>query len=175
MATCNIAELIDDACSSGFKCLDQQSFQAILLQLLCNYSASVEAASGFAITLSQYSPNDPVDGTTYYFGSGGVQNTTTYSQASILIPRTGTITRWFLKVIVASTGSAETVQHFLRINDSTDTGQINLTYDAASPMSLNTTINQAVTQGDSLAVKIVSPTWATEPAGVFYYGYVYIE
>lgn len=40
MATCSIATLIDEACASGFKCLDEQTFRGVLLQLLCNYQAA---------------------------------------------------------------------------------------------------------------------------------------
>lgn len=40
MATCSVADLIDQACASGFKCLDEQTFRALLLQLLCNVSST---------------------------------------------------------------------------------------------------------------------------------------
>lgn len=40
MATCNIADLIDESCISGFKCLDPQTYNAVLLQLLCNVASS---------------------------------------------------------------------------------------------------------------------------------------
>ena len=39
MATCNVGTLIDQACLSGFKCLDAAQFRALLLQLLCNLSS----------------------------------------------------------------------------------------------------------------------------------------
>lgn len=38
MATCNIGELITDACASGFKCLSEEQYRALILQLLCNIS-----------------------------------------------------------------------------------------------------------------------------------------
>lgn len=38
MATCNIADLIADACQSKFTCLDEKTQKALVLQLLCNLS-----------------------------------------------------------------------------------------------------------------------------------------
>lgn len=39
MAVCSLSSLIDEACASGFKCLDEQQFRGLVLQLLCNLSS----------------------------------------------------------------------------------------------------------------------------------------
>lgn len=173
MAQCSANDLIAEACQSGFTCRSEPELLALLNQLLCNYSEASQAGSGYTVTFVNYGSNSPADGATNYVGSG-LQDNSTYSLASILIPKAGTITRWFIKVVIVNPGSAETVQHFLRINDSTDVGQINLSYDTASLTSLNTTVNQSVAEGDSVAIKIVCPTWATDPSGILYYGYALI-
>jgi hypothetical protein len=46
--TCSIATLIDEACASGFKCLDENQFRALVLQLLCNISAGGGGSAGLA-------------------------------------------------------------------------------------------------------------------------------
>lgn len=50
MATCSVSTLIDEACASGFKCLDEQTFRGLLLQLLCNVESSVGGVAWGAIT-----------------------------------------------------------------------------------------------------------------------------
>jgi hypothetical protein len=36
---CSIGTLVDEACASGFKCLDEAQYRALVLQLLCNLGA----------------------------------------------------------------------------------------------------------------------------------------
>lgn len=61
MATCSLSELIDQACQSGFKCLDEQSFRALFLQLLCNISQGQPASHlVYRAVLNQSGTNPPV-------------------------------------------------------------------------------------------------------------------
>jgi hypothetical protein len=39
--TCSVGTLIQEACESGFKCLDEQQYRALVLQLLCNLSSGI--------------------------------------------------------------------------------------------------------------------------------------
>jgi hypothetical protein len=51
MATCSVTTLQTEACASGFACLDEKIYRAVLLQLLCNISdggGSAGLAQSFA-------------------------------------------------------------------------------------------------------------------------------
>lgn len=73
MATCSISELIDDACASGFKCLDEQTFRGLVLQLLCNLSDSpaftvpIPVTDGGTGTTTEFTP-----GSVVFAGAAGV-------------------------------------------------------------------------------------------------------
>lgn len=55
MATCNLGDLIDQACDSGFKCLDEQAFRGLVLQLLCNINAEGISGGLTPLTITSYS------------------------------------------------------------------------------------------------------------------------
>lgn len=47
MATCNLSDLINAACQNGFSCLiEDKSYRALILQLLCNISQNGQSGSG---------------------------------------------------------------------------------------------------------------------------------
>lgn len=118
----------------------------------------------------------PADSTTYYAGLISPELSTTYAHVSLKIPKTGTVKRIELKVRVRGTlGSNETVSHYLRLNDTTDFGQIDTTYDAVNRELTLSGLSQAVTAGDTLALKIVAPAWATNPVNVQVQATVWIE
>ncbi len=109
----------------------------------------------------------PADSTTYYAGILSAEAATTYDNVSIIVPLSGTLVRVDLKVRVRGTlGTTEDVTHNLRLNDATDFATIALDYDAAFKESSSTGLSQAVVAGDKLALKIVTPAWATNPTDV---------
>ncbi len=60
MAECNITTLQQEACDSGFACLNEQWFQAVLLQLLCDINAGSSAAASAVVTGAFANPNGNV-------------------------------------------------------------------------------------------------------------------
>lgn len=61
MATCDIQTIISQACSSGFKCLNEEQYRALVLQLLCNVSESVEPAFlTYVAKISSNGSNAPI-------------------------------------------------------------------------------------------------------------------
>lgn len=181
MALCDANTLIAEACSSGFTCRNEPELLAILNQLLCNYSAGGGGGSGLGYTMAfQYRVSGiPVDSTTYFFGEDNalaLTAQTTYALTSLQIPKAGTIKRVFVKVRIGSPlGTSETVQHFIRLNDTTDVGQVDLAYDAVQVSGTNTTVNQAVVAGDMVALKVVCPAWVTNPTVSGWYAMIYVE
>lgn len=93
----------------------------------------------------------------------GVAN---YDLWKIRVPKSGTIVVFTISMRLASTGTSETVQHFIRINDTTDVAQIDLAYDTIEKIGINTTVNQAINAGDYISGKVLTPTWGTQPQGV---------
>src|SRR5688572_8083688 len=137
----------------------------------------VDARAGFSIPLI-FSPlgNNLTDATTYFAGMCTNTAATAYGNAKIAIPRAGTIKRLDLKVWVRGTlATNETVSHYLRHNDTTDFGQIDTTYDAANRDLSATGLTQVVAAGDFVALKIVTPTFGTNPTNVQIEGHVFIE
>src|SRR5688572_4584364 len=118
---------------------------------------------------------NPADATTYYVGAqfprGNVSN---WDEAYIEVPKAGTIKRFHLKVLINSTlGTAEDVLHYIQVNDTTDTLIATLDYDTARQNNHNTSVSLAVSAGDRIALKIVTPTWATNPLVVHYFWQAY--
>lgn len=112
---------------------------------------------------------NPADGTTYFpQPSGGINITFSDGRTRFMIPKDGTIKRFVGVVYVAGVlGSAENVSIYVRLNATTDvtvttTSQWTATENAVS----NTAMSQAVVAGDFIEVKIVTPTWVTNPTTV---------
>jgi hypothetical protein len=98
-----------------------------------------------------------------------------FTLCRIPIPISGTLVRVDIKVSVSGTlGSGETVQHFARINDSVDVGQVDLAYNATH-VAGSAVASHAVVAGDFIAIKVIHPAWVTTPTTVRYYGSVVIE
>lgn len=130
---------------------------------------------GYLITLNLAVGNSPADGQTLYLGADTAVFRTTYADASLRIPRAGTLKNVYVKVIVAGTlGTTENVTLSIRINDTTDVALGTMTWAAVST-GLNANVSQAVAAGDTFVLKIVCPTWATNPTTVRLWAGVYIE
>jgi hypothetical protein len=115
------------------------------------------------------------DSTTYFGGLPVGTIMTTYAQAKLPVPKSGTIKRFDLKMFNSGAASNETVSHYLRLNDTTDFGQLDTTYDVTDRLASVTGLSQAVVAGDTMALKIVTPAWATNPTTVRAAGFAWIE
>lgn len=133
--------------------------------------------AGYALIFGMVAPLSMADSTTYYFTltADAAPVSVTYNNVKIAIPKTGILRRFDILVRVAGAlGSAETVSHFVRINDTTDVGQIDCSYNVAA-QNFSAVINQAVTAGDFVAIKVVTPAWVTNPTTVRNVATIYIE
>lgn len=139
-------------------------------------SVSWQPAGGYSVTANsaQFNPNDL---TTYYFGIFASLATTTVSGVRRqYIPRTGSIHSVVLNWLAnATAGSGEGISMYVRVNDATD--YLIATVSNTSPQKLfaNYALNIPVVQGDFFEIKLVTPTWATDPTQVTIGGSVYIE
>lgn len=138
--------------------------------MMTNIAGTVSSQPRYTLYLNHTAFN-PADATTYYLG-GGIQGT--YDQTKIEVPIGGTLKRVFLKIVCAGAASGETVSTYIRINDTTDVAQIDTTMDS-SPRNLNTTLSQSVSTGDFVSIKVVTPTWGTNPTTCFWVAVLYFE
>ena len=120
-------------------------------------------------------PSSPADGTTYYLGSTwGLVLVTTAGLQRIYIPRSGTVTRVDITTVnVTNNGSSETSSIYLRLNSATDT-LLTSSFRSDNQYFNITGLSVAVTAGDFIEIKWVSPTWATNPVGLIISAQIYV-
>lgn len=143
----------------------------------------VKKVTGYTL-YGQLNNSAPADATTYYFGSPFtatiLQNwMTTARGAKLFIPKSGTITRVDVGLFIASggtLGTTETSTLSLRLNDTTDTTLSAVMNCSARETYYNVTgLSVAVAAGDFIEFKWVTPTWATNPVGVYINCQVWVE
>ena len=111
----------------------------------------------------------PLDATTYFIGNFPIAPTTTTTDHRIHVPRGGTINRVY--VLWSSRGGAggtsESISCTLQKNGVTDSATINSVANLAIiKVFSNTTLNFPVATGDYINLRLVCPTWATNPTSV---------
>lgn len=136
-------------------------------------TSGITGYQGYNVLLTNYTALSPADATTYYTGFGSM--TTTAAARRIYIPKSGTIKAVY-GFVVCTAGSNEAVSLYVRLNNTTDT-TITTTLDLSSnTVAFNATgLSTAVVAGDYIELKMVCPTWATNPTGVNFAVQVYIE
>jgi hypothetical protein len=72
-------------------------------------------------------------------------------------------------------GTGETWACNIRLNNTTDTLVQSLASTAAYRVWSNTGLSIAVVAGDYIEIKLVNPTWVTNPANVRFGAAIYIE
>ncbi len=115
----------------------------------------------------------PADSTTYFVGPTNFR--TLFNQSAILIPKGGRITSYWVRAALSGgAGSSEVVNYYLRLNDTTDVGQIRTTWDTAYSDINSGSMSQPVVSGDYVALKVVTPAWVSNPSAVYVNGYINI-
>lgn len=142
-----------------------------------NYLKSqTDAMLGYALQLAT-ATQDPADSTTY-FGGGfpAFAVGTTAVRFNLAVPQTGTITKGTAAVKVEGTlSSAENIAISVRKNDTTDASITSVGRTTARVQTYsNTSMSLAVTAGDALELKIVTPAWVTNPTQVAWAAVLYV-
>jgi hypothetical protein len=140
---------------------------------------TADVGNGYTLTLMNIGANSPANSTAYYFGGDTIDtNNTTFASATVQVPKSGTIKRIFIQQNTPSgnTGSTENVTHSVCINSNTNCfGSAAFAYNTTSSSGSDATLNQAVSAGDTIAIKVATPAWTTNPTNVRWYAVVYIE
>jgi hypothetical protein len=141
--------------------------------LTSNGAASLPTMQNVTITWSGYNGSwrvaqltSPADSTTYYGSLNGIFTTNQFpANTKFMIPKAGTITAAYGVVRVNGTlGSNENVTLAFRINNTTDANITTTSqWTAAENTFNNASMSQAVSAGDYVQLKIVTPAWGTNP------------
>lgn len=125
--------------------------------------------SGYPLFANSGNHAAPADATTYFFGSdfAGAPNIAG-AVNKMFIPVAGTITiAYFGGKITGTLGSNEQFTVSIRLNNTSDTAiTAAATADATFTNFSNTGLSLAVAAGDYVEIKIVTPTWGTNPTNV---------
>jgi len=122
----------------------------------------------------------PADATTYYWGSqiGVNPATVADSQFRGVSPVTGTVAFGSVVLQVDGTlGSSENITHTLNNITAATSQNITTTGVATAQKNIatNSAMTLAVTAGDKLQMKMVTPTWATNPTITYWYAMIVIR
>ena len=112
----------------------------------------------------------PADATTYFFGNwdGSALSTGAGGARRMYIQRAGVITRADVFMFATGSGSNETSTMSVRLNNTSDaTISSAIEVNSSTEHFTNTSMSVAVSAGDFVEIKWVTPTWATNPTGVF--------
>lgn len=115
----------------------------------------------------------PTDGTTYYMGSIFIQAPTSlYGNRYITIPNNCTLYAYSANILATGAASSETYSIYIRVNDSSDYelgSSFNVhTIGGFSRMFNSSSLNLSLTAGNKIAIKIVTPTWGTNPTSLIH-------
>ena len=124
----------------------------------------------------------PIDGTTVYIGAVASAPAALGNAYQIKFARPGRISRLEVGVLLGggTPGSAETGSMYLRINN-TDDHLISsvVKWDVAASYSLpligEPDVSIPFTAGDYCNIKIVYPTFTTNPTAALYYGWIWVD
>jgi hypothetical protein len=115
------------------------------------------------------------DGDTLYFGGATTLDFGTVAAlAPIYIPYAGTITRAYINWLTtgASAGSNENLSMYFRLNNTSDTLIETIGSTDAHKVFNKADMAVAVIAGDYFEIKIVCPSWATNPDATHIFGVV---
>ena len=132
---------------------------------------------GYTINFSAGGGN-PADATTYYLGSTvnvTVVSATTGGLRRMYIPKDGIIDSVYGTIFNTVYGTSETSSIYIRVNNTTDTLITNSLINNAQVTSFSGTgLGIAVTAGQYIELKWITPTWVTNPATISIWGTIYI-
>ena len=129
---------------------------------------------GYAISI-QALTSSPADTTPFYFGTKPAAITTTAGQNKIYIRKAGTLKIAEIYTYAGTTGTAEAVSMYVRVNNVTDYLISTLSVAASERVFTNSALSIPLAVGDYVEMKCIPPIWVTNPLTWVTGGYIYIE
>lgn len=140
-----------------------------------------KSAAGDYSTAWSYAPliisvqaltSSPADAATIYFGKLPKAPVTAANTSKIYIRQSGSITAAELYCYSGTAGTAEAWSAYIRLNNTTDYLIATVAAATNERVFTNTSLNISVTAGDYFEIKMINPTWATNPLTTIFGGYV---
>lgn len=117
----------------------------------------------------------PVDAQTIYFGTLPKTPVTTAGQSKIYIRKTGIIRIAEIYSYSGTAGTSENWSIYIRKNNTTDYLIATVAAAANERVFSNSALAIAVAAGDYIEIKVVNPTWATNPNTTIFGGYIFVQ
>ena len=141
---------------------------------LTNPPISTGGSSGYAIQVGATSTSTFTDGQSLFFGSPGHSVLTAGSQRRVYMPAAGIISVAYLYGRFANGGSGEEWPLYIRLNNTTDTLVYTHNTTNADKLWSNTGLSITVAAGDYIEMKLINPSWVTNPSSGLLNGVLYI-
>lgn len=124
----------------------------------------------------QATSTNPTDATTRYIGGAPISQLSAYANATYTAPVAGTVTAATFSWYGSGTaGSNETISMYVRVNDTTDYLIASVGNTSANKQFVNSALSIALAANDTFSIKLVYPTWATNPTSVYISGVLLFE
>ena len=109
----------------------------------------------------------PVDATTYYFSAFPASTpSTTILGHQIAVPQNGIIASAIITIFSGTAaGTNEAWEIYVRVNDTTDYLIASVSAAASNRFWRNNSLSIPITTSDFFCIKMICPTWATNPDG----------
>ena len=169
------ADTVDGSHAAAFAAVAHNHNLNNLTEKSYNSLADKPVITGYALSVGASVMATVSDGATYYFGTNADIPATTGGQRRVYIPKAGTIKTAYVCGYSPSGGTSETVTVYLRLNNTSDTLIKTGTLDGGAILFNNAALSIAVVAGDFIEIKMVCPTWVTNPTDVRLSGTVYVE
>lgn len=119
--------------------------------------------------------SSPTDAKTVYFGTIPRAPISTAAQSIVYVRQNCTIKIAEIFCYSGTAGTAESWSLYIRKNNTTDTLIATVATSAITRVFSNAALSIAMNSGDYFEIKVVNPTWATNPLTTIFGGYVQIE
>lgn len=140
------------------------------------YDSSRSIWVGSPVTYTvQSTSNSPADAQTVYFGNMPKGVITTAGISKVHIEAEGVIRRVNIYCYSGTAGTAENWSLYIRINNTTDYLVEKIGVSANERIFNNENLNIPVNAGDYFEIKLVNPTWVTNPLTTTFGGNVIVE
>lgn len=176
IATYDGSAWIFDLPSEGWRAYDINADGDKLFNGTSWQAATTGGGLGYALSLTAANLGTISDGGTYYFGNKApLAPSASQGQARVYVPKAGTIKAASVEAYFGTAGSDESVSVYIRKNSTTDYLIQAAGIDANQGVWLNGSLNISMAAGDYFEIKVVCPTFMTNPANGRFSGSIYIE
>jgi len=119
--------------------------------------------------------SSPVDGQTIYFGMLPKAPVTSAGNSKIYVRATTKINRIEIYTYSGTAGTSETWSLYIRVNNTTDYLVQSVSVNTSERIFTNSSLNISLNANDYFEIKMVNPTWVTNPLTTSIVAYIYVE